>query len=577
MPMKLIPYAKNMTSLLAALKDQPFHQMPEGSVASNGTGSDGGVGNIERPTSLSALMTILAEQAEQDGFKLITINTEQKRIIMACNRQGRPPEGSPVVSENGDGSSPASKRNGRAGTSIRCGCRMRVNINYHSKLNAWRITSFEAVHNHEYGSSIVLEQSEQKASEVCDYQITQEQIDNAIKQFCETKKSKVSIDEDDAALLLTSLSLPSSVVNNSKSGENVRSLSEGAEGLKKESSSRSSAFTEKKPPVSSLKLDTLLNKENDDSGYSSPREHALHENNSRGRLRFLLNGREMHSPNGGYGSLRSAPINDRILHLNSEGIYQDSKQHHQQSLPSLHPASFRSDSSTAIEIDRYAMLHSSFKKVIAMACKKREWTEETLGIIGKLKSSFTGLSPSSALPSPMVPRSNQPSYGNAAPKSACIVDMTKKRNADAVNLAAYMNTFKKPRFQYGMSVSKPEHTKQSIVYEEKLAARRASETSPSPANDTAEKEKLLEEIRMKYKNSPSPVEEVEKEEASKKLNDMDKIRLFGDKKEQKDSSLLESLWKSKERKDDHQMDIDSNHKTSTRKASISAERPSMAI
>jgi hypothetical protein len=155
--------------------------------------------------------------------------------------------------------------------------------------------------------------------------------------------------------------------------------------------------------------------------------------------------------------------------------------------------------------------------------------------------------------------------------------MSKKRNADAVNLAAYMNTYKKPRFQYGMSVSKPEHTKQSIVYEEKLAARRASETSTSPMNDTAEKEKLLEEIRMKYKNSPSPVEEVEKEEASKKLNDMDKIRLFGDKKEQKDSSLLESLWKSKERKDDHQMDIDSNHKTSTRKASISAERPSMAI
>jgi hypothetical protein len=45
-------------------------------------------------------------------------------------------------------------------------------------------------------------------------------------------------------------------------------------------------------------------------------------------------------------------------------------------------SSLKSIATTAIEIDRYAMLHSALKRVIAIACKKRGWTEEVLKATG---------------------------------------------------------------------------------------------------------------------------------------------------------------------------------------------------
>ena len=81
---------------------------------------------------------------------------------------------------------------------------MRININYHSKLNSWRITSYERAHNHPYGNGEEVEKNGQS------YEISPYMIERAINRFKGLNSPppanlSVSRREDDAALTLAGL------------------------------------------------------------------------------------------------------------------------------------------------------------------------------------------------------------------------------------------------------------------------------------------------------------------------------------------------------------------------------------
>ena len=221
--------APNMATLLVSLKEVIFENK-------NHDRNIEERGPIDRDGSFGALTQILYDQAEKDGFKLITINTESKRAILACNRQGRPPATSSQTGELGCTSASSTVSKGRAGTSIRCGCRMRVNINYHVKLRGWRITSYEISHNHHYGSHF--EHTEdgkigfEQAAE--NFEFTKMEADQAIAKYSaraaegqtpsRRRASRIdhsaAFDEHDAARMLQALSSsvsPSS--SNSSTGQ----------------------------------------------------------------------------------------------------------------------------------------------------------------------------------------------------------------------------------------------------------------------------------------------------------------------------------------------------------------------
>jgi hypothetical protein len=535
------------------------------------------------------------------GFRMITINTEPKRIIMACNRQGKPPppsseDGSPrpeslspAVNKIGS-ATPPMKRNGRAGTSIRCGCRMRVNINYHSKINAWRITSFEHTHNHAYGSSIVIEPDETKQPEIVPYECSPADVKRAIDSFRSKSKNGTTAvnNENDIAMVLTSLAgnSPSPSTNQLMSNGHSRqqdvhfnslSLSEQASAnnslpnLRLASvatmlSPRILAEQAKSPidaPAPEAQPTSLKNE--------SERLPSIHQEIMNRQLptfkrprvfvmtsedRLLRQGHsDPSSPTGGnFNGLKSAPIRDSgsksmggnyipqarrrsINYAQNRSTPDFPNPPQSATTPSSH--SLPKLAATAIELDRYAMLHSSVKKVIALACKKREWTEETLGLIGKLRAAFASSEPPK-LPLP-------PKVGHN------VYDSTIKRSLElSASESAYPP--KKQKLVSGMSISKPEHDPSSIVFRQKSAEgekpRMPIISDPSLRSnlDQLEErhEKIIRELKQK---SPEEEEENSKDSVSKQLELMDRIRLFGDGPLESNASLLEHLWKNRPAKD----------------------------
>ena len=371
-----------MSALLSSLKDIPFPELPHASERRAN----------ERSDSLSALMQVLQDQAEHDGFRLITINAELKRVILACNRQGKPPSTTaltptsspsttvlPSVDEvDDDGASSTSsderKRSNRYGTSIRCGCRMRVNVNFHSKLNAWRITSYEDQHNHLYGNP-----NSQECEEESKYEVTTAMVIDAIRK-CAARYRPVSAggNERDAIAALTALGSPSTTSIQSTVTET---------GLKS-----ASVSPVVKLPSISVNAGTMGQRPN----------------------KIIVIRRSSISPKSPMSVIPPTLPNQTSLgSAESRGL--------QSSVPSVFSENSSASSSrhlakTAMEVDRYAMMHTSFKKLIAVACRKREWTQEVLNGLGRFMEALQNqedhplFAPSSntAMASPNLPMAPPP-------------------------------------------------------------------------------------------------------------------------------------------------------------------------
>lgn len=367
----LLPLAPSMAALLTALKDQPFtdRQPPRLDVRST----------AERSESLSALMQILHDQADQDGFRLITINAEPKRVIMACNRQGKPPPskqttaGEEATSVEEVSSSPSSedgRRSNRLGTSVRCGCRMRVNINFHTKLNAWRITSFESQHNHEYGSSTNIT-STAGAVGGESFQLSPDRIEAAIRRFSSAQQRipTTPTSEREAIAVLASMHSPH--------------LSFGSPATQTPNGWRHSPW-QRRRSSSSLQGSPALQP----ASFPQTMENSPSVKAAEKPAPILVIRRRPSSP-----SLQ--PSSARRPSLTALTPMQ----------PGLASSDERTPMQTAMEIDRYAMLHHSFKRLIATACRRREWTQEVLQGVGRFLESLQSQPNQQAIAVPFGPAS----------------------------------------------------------------------------------------------------------------------------------------------------------------------------
>jgi hypothetical protein len=130
------------------------------------------------------------------------------------------------------------------------------------------------------------------------------------------------------------------------------------------------------------------------------------------------------SPAGpGYTSMPSAPCSDTTFNPLSLPIIRrrslvelspDRESRASTGSGSSQQSSLKEITTTAIEIDRYAMLNSSVKELIALACKKRQWTLEVLQSMGALMQKFglPGTASPEIHPESPVPFSNKkrPAY-----------------------------------------------------------------------------------------------------------------------------------------------------------------------
>lgn len=391
----LVPMAPNMATMLAALKDIPFS-------CANDTIHQDQRSTTDRSEALATLVSVLVEQAKHDGFRLITINTEPKRVIMACNRQGKPPRshgGSPSdttiaavspITTASPSDDDAKKRSGRWGTSIRCQCRMRVNINYHTKLNAWRVTSFETKHNHAYGT--VTANVDWPAVEGSGYRVSAEQTHRAIQQYMSmntapprltltvngttpgtspsaSSSSPAESTDNDAAMVLSSLSKSSTMSSFEAAGGSPPAYNHTSPNhLQVLREQPQPNINRPAPPRIIVVRRPSIDNESSTRPMSAGgvlQQHDHHAN---------------HSP--------SAPAIAALSQAAASMAVASSPSPMMVSGPSLD--TLRGLASTAIEIDRYAMLHNQFKKLIAVACKKRENTEDVLNGIGKLMEHVCG-------------------------------------------------------------------------------------------------------------------------------------------------------------------------------------------
>jgi hypothetical protein len=355
------PIARNCHTLLNELKERSFGP-------ANGERENTVSG---RPDSLCTLVEILQTQAENDGFRLITVNAEPKRIILGCSRQGKPPAPKENDDEEKGDEEEQVKKISRG--SQRCGCKMRVNINFNSKNNSWRITSFESQHNHEISAFAVDHDVDPE------FKIDDSVIFNAIQKYSEDHPRPNSPGEVAHTLALLSRT------------EDVPQISMDAGSNVNGSMSPVSPDTKKRKL---LPIDTVI----------SPRitphlaEYPKSANNAQGgrpNRVFLIRRRE----SGGIIQQNGVNMVPR-----SPNHVQYFKQDFSSPLNSQSPSipqqpsgeNLKNLATTAIELDRYAMLHSAFKKLIAIACKNREWTEEVLGKTGMMIASFEGRSPNPA-------------------------------------------------------------------------------------------------------------------------------------------------------------------------------------
>lgn len=397
-----------MATLLASLKDAPFSCEKDSVKVEVRSTQD-------RSESLSTLMSILVDQAKQDGFRLITINTEPKRVIMACNRQGKPPnsgksqrnideesdsatidgESESAMDTDTENGSDKKKRGGRWGTSVRCQCKMRVNINYHTKINAWRITSFQPSHNHEFADTSLKDAITPQI--VPGFQISEQEINEAIQKFRQMNvpmefeghySDNNKIRESDAAWALTSLASfrnsPSSARNKTRLSINNLVDDQPNAKARQERFSMDQNTPLRSPQNSKRPSRIFLVKRRRSSqgplsaGLVSPTQLPFSPSHK------SAGGDSAFQYRSGYmnrrGSLSAGPL--RPNHPGSVNYVTAST-------PVLasggtEQSSLRDITMTAIEIDRYSMLYTQFKKLIAAACKKREYTESVLTGIGHM-------------------------------------------------------------------------------------------------------------------------------------------------------------------------------------------------
>lgn len=377
-------------------------------------------------------------------FRLITINTEAKRIIMACNRQGKPP-----VMKPEDGTNDETKRkSGRAGTSMRCECRCRVNINFHSKMCAWRVTSYEANHNHTYGEAAEDESAEAIVEKVIDgYSISMDQIQKAIQSMERAvgalQPNNPRNTDMDAAQLLADLAGGPGPAGQEQRRRNTWGIA-GADGAHQgpqhrhsiaEGAVQGSAGVIRLPapnaqvaarPQVNIQSQLVQHPHPIDSEYHAPanagpvrpNDYRALAAKSTSSLPTVANGvnqspgpvNQQAVPQGSpkmsqySGNLDTSIIGMRRISepqvvgrlpispyspqaqpqqvsprvYAQQAQYQQQQQYHQQ-----HLAEMKSVALTAIEIDRYAMLHSQCKRMMSIACKRREWTEDVLAGIGR--------------------------------------------------------------------------------------------------------------------------------------------------------------------------------------------------
>ena len=447
----LMPLAPTMALLLSQLKDLPFTEQSQIETRST----------TDRGEALSTLMQILQEQAEKDGFRVITINAEPKRVIMACNRQGKPPQ-SPVKEESTAADvmifpDDNARRSNRLGTSIRCGCRMRINVNYHSKLNAWRVTSFEAEHNHPVGALTIPSDEEsspdtvvpvvEESPSVEPYSVSPHMIKSAMAKYSMMNQTP----EQHAIAALTALASPSAAPSNiSMSSYAARpsintSWLQSRGSISSESSisslavdtgslhhhgPRSAAALERIPESPSMLQHMGSMQQQSSSGDNAaatflkgrrPSRILIVRRRSPGSMSAgpLSAGIPTHAGNSGSdGSMMpfspvqqttgpfSAFPNGTTMHFSSPTMVPLSLSGSGATVigggavdGGKTPSPLRDDqsttlrslkgiTSTAVEIDRYAMLHQSFKRLIAVACKRRDWSQDVLNGVGRFMEQF---------------------------------------------------------------------------------------------------------------------------------------------------------------------------------------------
>lgn len=390
----LLPLASSMSALLERLIHQPF-------VESASRPKPEERATTDRSDALCALMKVLQDQAAHDGYRLVTINAEAKRCILACSRQGgRPaatsagasPAGVSSASPTSSATSPASPMSpafpmspstdsdgeaavARRATSKRCGCRCRINLNYHSKFNAWRVTSYEAAHNHSLHA--VASSSSSTSTEEEYPQLTSAMIEMAIERY-----AAMNAPPEHSAILalanMRAMAMSGGTVNEQQQQPAPMTIvtAPTTNGVIGE------AVTPSSPSTSS----------SSSSSNSADEERLLRRNLLARRLSTILNTpvtMNMSKPGSPLTSRRrfafkspaagSTMGQEHVMNLQQQTM---------RSAPS--PAmsdtslnSLRGMTTSAIELDRYAMLHHQFKALIATACKRREWTESVLTGIGR--------------------------------------------------------------------------------------------------------------------------------------------------------------------------------------------------
>lgn len=411
--------APNMSTLLHSLKNLRFESQLSNSNNPNDKPLEE-CGSGRRSAALSTLMTLISAQAEQvDAFKIITINTELKRVIMACNRQGRPP---PSV-ETDPNTPVVLSASSKSGRSVRCQCRMRVNINYHSKLRAWRVTSFEATHNHGFGRMDNSADTADKYRIHEKFVITQQDVQNAILKTAGRTQVTVSSAASTLAQFAQSsirastspmypMSYPGTP-NTSKiaytTPYSARQASPDADRLSLKRTGpplehwHTNPNSPRFPGTLQLKQEFLQRQVMPSSnGLSQYQPMKIDTSN----VNPVMNhNQSMHTGQlfPGQTKMHMLPPIRNLIHRensspasNENTIIGRRRSKSNLELPTLQMkapvTSARSQldhlANTALEVDRYATMHSCFKSVIALACKKPEWTSECLAAMELLESKF---------------------------------------------------------------------------------------------------------------------------------------------------------------------------------------------
>lgn len=364
-------------------------------------------GSNSRPVAAGTLIHILRAQAEHDGFRLIILSTEPKRIILACERQGKStPSNHLKTGDGGKQETPASlhltdaailpshttlakfssKLNGVC--KRRCGCKVRVNINYSADANGWRITSFNREHNHliktcSLGLDTITKVKQEANDDKYDYEVTAEMIQNAMLSYCNSHQPPPTLDKH----------LQDAVLHFNPINSNPHKLA----------------------ALADVSTDILHKQEHINVSSTNNSSNLLHPPNltistTPTHRNFQAAQPASAGPLESYGQLSSSLKND--FRSNSQIRCLDGTRHHphQQSLfrvaegvdyhqPPLYANQLKNITVTAVEVDRYAMLHTAFKSLISVACKRREWTQDILGKIGaeieKLQPLLSPVSPSS--------------------------------------------------------------------------------------------------------------------------------------------------------------------------------------